>query len=112
MAVDVQEPANDDAGGIFLWVRYDFSGVSFVFAPTSKFTPRSYEVLYTENNAKQAEAMQKALKSGMMVVLSNGNVAGEGDGEGEGNTPSSGFYLEGTESNFRILNPAELLQKK
>lgn len=109
--VEIVSPSSASDGAIYLWVSYDYSGNLFLFGRPSESSPRSFRVAYTEGNAVKADAMKKAIESGMVVKLGVRPKNGQGDGDGSGTEDGASGYLEDTTSAFEILNPSVVMPK-
>lgn len=99
-------------GAIFVWVVSDEAAKADLWEKPIIGTPRSFSVPYTENNAKAAYEMKKALKAGKAVTL-NKSEKGEGEGEGQtGDKEGASGYLDQTGTKYAITNPASQLPTK
>ena len=114
MSVKIQEPTQDNNGGIYLWVDagnwqetefYNTFNPQYLLMYTSDRKPRAYVIPYTrEMHKKIANAMRKkkGTKGGIMVV----------DGKKKGKMGNGESMYRTEPVNFKILNPADLMPKE
>lgn len=95
----VQEPSEDDDGGIYLLVNditvEEHSDIRIGGYVANTKEPRTYKQPYTRQGHKQAEQLQKMLKQGRQVFISKQKGEGEGGAGGRGEGKGQGKGMDG-----------------
>jgi len=124
LSAQVYEPTDIDPGAIYLWVVNKDVEKTWVeqlltYIPEKKFSPRSYFLPYTEDDAAATSDAKQRIKDGMIVTVDiesqNSLNIGKPVDDGE-EAPSSAGVGERSGSQYRnpytFLAPSDLWKKE